>query len=99
MVRIGAYAKQVAPLHLALGKSAMLAVVSAGLLSWDAAAVALKGEPLAQLWPNPGDPVAWAVIAYSAVGPGALAAYFHVKVSHFRFYCQGEAFWHSMVSK
>ncbi len=64
----------------ALGKSAMLAVVSAALLSWEAASVALKGEPLTQLWPNPGDPVAWAVVAYSAVGPGALAAYFHVKV-------------------
>lgn len=90
-VRIAHYASRVPSLDLALGKSALLAVVALCLLGWEAAGAAgalaaahgappTLGELAAQLWPNSGDPLAWALIIYSAVGPGAVAAYLHVKV-------------------
>jgi drug/metabolite transporter (DMT)-like permease len=67
---------RVAPLHLALGKSAFLAAVSAAALGL---AMAAEGEPAAALWPGWRQPEGWAIILWSAAGPGALAALLHVK--------------------
>ena len=78
-VRIPAY-RSVPPVRLALGKSATLAVVSVAVLAAEVGGLLLHGQPLAAaLWPGWRDPAAWAVILWSAVGPGALAAYLHVK--------------------
>lgn len=48
-------------------------------LHGDLASISLAGA-LAQLWPNYGDPLGWGVIAYTAIGPGALSAFLQVKV-------------------
>jgi hypothetical protein len=47
-----------------------------------AASTLLQGQPLSDLWPGYSQPLTWVVLLWSALGPGALAAYFHVKVSH-----------------
>jgi drug/metabolite transporter (DMT)-like permease len=79
-VRIPWYAQRVAPLRLAFGKSLVLAAVAAAALGTQA--LALGGGPptLGELWPACCDQsTAWALIAWSAVGPGALSAFLHVK--------------------
>jgi drug/metabolite transporter (DMT)-like permease len=77
-VRIPVWAvrHRVPPLQLALGKSAFLAAVFAAALGL---AMAAEGEPAAALWPGWRQPKGWAIILWSAAGPGALAALLHVK--------------------
>ena len=82
-VRIPAWAvhRGVPSLHLALGKSAFLAAVSFAALAVQAWHLAASGGAAGDLWPGWRRSVAgWALIAWSALGPGALAAFLHVKV-------------------
>lgn len=81
-VRIPAWAvrRRVAPLQLALGKAAFLAVVASAALGLQAAQLAAEGQPLDGLWPGWQKPLGWACILWAAVGPGALASVLHVKV-------------------
>ena len=83
-VRIPVWAVRhsVASLQLALGKSAFLAAVSAAVLGLEAARVVAAGEPATALWPGWRGWEGWAIISWSALGPGALAAVLHVKVSY-----------------
>ena len=75
------YASRVPPLRLAWGKSTVLAVVAVSALAGNALSIAAGGgAPLAELWPAGGaQPAAWWIILWSALGPGALSAYLHVK--------------------
>jgi drug/metabolite transporter (DMT)-like permease len=81
-VRLPAYAGRVPPLRLALGKSAVLAAGAGALLAARAATLAAGGaDAAAELWPaaSLSAPAAWALLGWSALGPGALGAYLHVK--------------------
>lgn len=80
-VRIPQYTKTVAPIKLALGKSTVLAVVSSLALGWHSLGLIQQGLPVAtDLWPGGWtDPLIWKILIWSAVGPGALSAYFHIK--------------------
>lgn len=84
-VRIPIYAQRVRPLDLAFGKSVALAVTTSTALALGVAATASSGPEgpaaaLSALWPACcAQPVAWGIIVWSAVGPGALSAYLHVK--------------------
>lgn len=84
-VRIPAWAvrRAVPPLHLALGKSAFLATVSLAALGAEAAWLGATGRTLAGLWPGWRQAAGWACIGWSALGPGALSAFLHVKVRPF----------------
>lgn len=78
-VRLSSYARLVTPVKLAAAKSLVLgsaAVLTAGATVWS-----MQGD-VEQLWPgwnSPGAGVPWAVLAWSAVGPGALAAFLHAR--------------------
>ncbi len=73
--------RRVPSLHLALGKSAFLAAVSAAALAAQAWQLAASGCAAEQLWPGWRQSAAgWALITWSALRPGALAAFLHVKV-------------------
>jgi drug/metabolite transporter (DMT)-like permease len=89
-VRIPLYASRVAPLKLAFGKSIALAVTTStalliGLLTSGAGGgsggeAVFSAASLASFWPGCCDQkMAFYLIAWSAVGPGALSAYLHVK--------------------
>ena len=83
-VRIPAWTvrRGVPPLHLAIGKSAVLAAGSAAALAVEAGRLAAHGRATAQLWPCwRRSPAGWALICWSALGPGALSAFLHVQVS------------------
>jgi drug/metabolite transporter (DMT)-like permease len=83
-VRIPTYAARVAPLKLAFGKSIALAVTTSaalliGLVS-SGGGSAFSAASLASFWPGCCDQkLVFYLIAWSAVGPGALSAYLHVK--------------------
>lgn len=68
------------PLQLALGKSAVLAAASCAALGLAAARGASRGQPLAALWPGWRQPQGWGLILWSAMGPGALSTFLHIKV-------------------
>ncbi|KAL6771152.1 hypothetical protein ACKKBF_B34145 [Auxenochlorella protothecoides x Auxenochlorella symbiontica] len=73
-VRIPVYARRVQPLQLALGKSLFLGAVSCAALGLQVQ------QHQAHLWHGWHDGwQGWAAIAWSASGPGALAAYLHVQ--------------------
>ncbi|KAL4441445.1 hypothetical protein ABPG77_001949 [Micractinium sp. CCAP 211/92] len=80
-VRIPVWAVQrrVPPLQLALGKSAVLAAASCAALGLAAARGASRGQPLAALWPGWRQPQGWGLILWSALGPGALSTFLHIK--------------------
>lgn len=87
-VRIPVYAARVAPLRLAFGKSIALAVTTSaalliGLLSSggpESGEALFSTASLASFWPGCCDQkLVFYLIAWSAVGPGALSAYLHVK--------------------
>lgn len=80
-VRLSYFAPRTAPLQLAGVKSAVLcaaALSTFGVAAWGALG---QGESVSSLWPGYASPEAWAVLLWSAAGPGALAAYLHAKVS------------------
>lgn len=79
-VRITGYARSLPPVRIAAGKSAVLAAVALATFLVAAAANLQQGHPVSEMWEGWANPVAWVVLAWSAVGPGALAAYLHVKV-------------------
>ncbi|PSC76827.1 GPI mannosyltransferase 2 isoform A [Micractinium conductrix] len=80
-VRIPYWAVQrrVTPVQLAFGKALALTAVAAGGLALQASSIAAQGQPLEALWPGWASPQAWAVVAWAALGPGALASVLHVK--------------------
>jgi hypothetical protein len=63
-VRIPAWAVRhtVLPLHLALGKSAVLAAVSTAALVMEAARMMAQEAPVSSLWPGWHAPAGWAII-------------------------------------
>ncbi|KAL4444200.1 hypothetical protein ABPG75_011937 [Micractinium tetrahymenae] len=80
-VRIPVWAVQrkVSPLQIALGKAVSLTAVAAAGLALQAAQLAGEGQSLAALWPGWQQPQGWAILAWAAFGPGALAAVLHVR--------------------
>lgn len=80
-VRLGTYARAIPAVELAAAKSTVLGGAALGTFLVAAAMMAAAGEPLSDLWPGwDSSPVAWAVLCYAALGPGALAAFLHAKV-------------------
>ena len=76
-VRIPQYAQKVEPLKLALGKSLVLTTIAV-----IGVATQMSGVPWYDVWPvlphgNARQVIG--LIAWSAVGPGAVSAYLHVK--------------------
>ncbi|KAL4428009.1 hypothetical protein ABPG75_002098 [Micractinium tetrahymenae] len=79
-VRLGTYARAIPAVELAAAKSTVLGGAALGTFLVVAAAMTAAGEPLSDLWPGwDSSPVAWAVLCYAALGPGALAAFLHAK--------------------
>lgn len=74
------YARALPPARIATGKSLVLAAAAVASLLAAAGAALQQGQPLEGLWEGWRNLGSWAVLAWSAVGPGALAAYLHVKV-------------------
>lgn len=96
IVRTPVYAKGTPAADLAAGKS----LVMAGLgLAAAAASAAAQGQPLESLWPGYGDPASWGVLAWLAVGPGALAAFCQVQVRTRRLPAPSAAHAHASASK
>ncbi|KAL4445384.1 hypothetical protein ABPG77_011209 [Micractinium sp. CCAP 211/92] len=80
IVRLGAYARIIPAVELSAAKSTVLAGAAVGTFLVAAATMTAAGEPLSDLWPGwQSSPVAWAVLCYAALGPGALAAFLHAK--------------------
>lgn len=81
-VRIPVWAvrHRVSPLQIALGKAVALTAVAAAGLALEAAQAAGEGQSLAAFWPGWQQPEGWAILAWAALGPGALASVLHVKV-------------------
>jgi drug/metabolite transporter (DMT)-like permease len=83
-VRIPFYAQKMTPLKLACGKSVVLATLAMASLSVQVyslgGASGSAAEVLQELWPNATTQQAvWSLLVWSAVGPGALSAFLHVK--------------------
>ena len=79
-VRLGTYARYIPAVELAAGKSLVLGSAAIGLAVVAAAGLASQGEPLSELWPGyDSSPAAWGILVFSALGPGALAAFLHAK--------------------
>ncbi|KAL4855369.1 hypothetical protein ACK3TF_004102 [Chlorella vulgaris] len=76
-VRIPAWA--VRHTQVALRKSAVLAAVSTAALVMEAARLMAPGATVSSLWPGWHAPAGWAIICWTAVGPGAMAAFLQVK--------------------
>ncbi|KAK9806623.1 hypothetical protein WJX73_001020 [Symbiochloris irregularis] len=79
-VRLGSLASNLAPLRLAASKSCALALFA---IIWLCAyalshGIADSGD-LQQLWPSSGSQVQWILVLYSALGPGAIAAWLQVQ--------------------
>ena len=71
---------RVTPLQLALGKSAFLTAVAAGVAALQAGQLAAAGQPAAALWPGWQSAEGWGIMLWAALGPGALASVLVVKV-------------------
>ena len=54
--------------------------IALGTFGVAAAALAAEGAPLSDLWPGYDNPLSWGIMIWSALGPGALAAFLHAKV-------------------
>lgn len=78
-VRLGFYAQQMPAISLASAKSNALAawaVIWLGYLTFRAAG---KGQPVFESWQTFMQPELWLLILWSALGPGALAAFLQSK--------------------
>eukprot|EP00192_Tetraselmis_astigmatica_P004521 CAMPEP_0117660632 /NCGR_PEP_ID=MMETSP0804-20121206/7070_1 /TAXON_ID=1074897 /ORGANISM="Tetraselmis astigmatica, Strain CCMP880" /LENGTH=436 /DNA_ID=CAMNT_0005467371 /DNA_START=375 /DNA_END=1685 /DNA_ORIENTATION=- len=78
-VRLGVYAHKFPAVQLATAKTVMLCIISlfwisAEVLEGTAADVSL-GQSLVSRWENYTDITCWVCVVFSALGPGALAAY------------------------
>lgn len=81
-VRLPNYAQRVSALHLAFGKSLALATVSSLALVVTSVSTGSQtgASLLSGLWPGCcSDPRVLSILVWSAVGPGAVSAYLHVK--------------------
>jgi drug/metabolite transporter (DMT)-like permease len=78
-VRLGTYARRIPSVELAAAKSVVLGGAALGTFLVAAAGMAAAGEPVTTLWPGYDNPLSWGVLVYSALGPGALAAFLHAK--------------------
>ena len=79
-MRLGRYARQAAPVRLASSKSSALALIALSSLGLVAVNRVLTGEGVASLWGNPFNLVALGAITWTALGPGAGAAFLQSKV-------------------
>ncbi|CAL8460827.1 g358 [Coccomyxa elongata] len=78
-VRLSRLAANVSSLELAASKSLALATISLGWIGISAANQVVSHESLVALWEGYADPAAWLVLLWSALGPGALAAYLQTR--------------------
>ncbi|BDA41739.1 hypothetical protein COCOBI_02-5320 [Coccomyxa sp. Obi] len=78
-VRLSRLAANVSALELAASKSLALAIISLGWIGISAANQVVSHESLVTLWEGYADPAAWLVLLWSALGPGALAAYLQTR--------------------
>ncbi|KAK9908711.1 hypothetical protein WJX75_001852 [Coccomyxa subellipsoidea] len=78
-VRLSRLAANVSSLELATSKSLALAIISLGWVGISAAHHVASHESLVSLWEGYADPGAWLVLLWSALGPGALAAYLQTR--------------------
>ena len=80
-VRLGTYARFIPAVELAAAKSVVLGGAAAGMFAVAAVGMAANGDPLTDLWPGyASSPLSWGILVWSALGPGALAAFLHAKV-------------------
>jgi drug/metabolite transporter (DMT)-like permease len=78
-VRLGTYARAIPAVELAAAKSLVLGGIAVGTFGVAAAALAAEGAPLSDLWPGYDNPLSWGIMIWSALGPGAAAAFLHAK--------------------
>lgn len=79
-VRLGTYARRIPSVELAAAKSVVLGTIAFATFVAVGASMVAAGDPITDLWPNwDSSPVGWAVLCYSALGPGAAAAFLHAK--------------------
>lgn len=79
-VRLGKYARRIPSVELAAAKSVVLGTAAVATFGVAAGALLAAGEPLTDLWPGWTNPVSWSIMVWSALGPGAAAAFLHAKV-------------------
>jgi hypothetical protein len=79
-VRLGTYARRIKSVELAAAKSVVLGLAAFATFLIASGSMLAAGDPISDLWPGYTNPVAWGVMIYSALGPGALAAFLHAKV-------------------
>ena len=80
-VRLGTYARFIPAVELAAAKSVVLGGAAAGMFAVAAVGMTANGDPLTDLWPGyASSPLSWGILVWSALGPGALAAFLHAKV-------------------
>lgn len=87
-VRLGLHARRLPTMQLAAYKSVVLAGISGVWLLGTAAALSFEDGSLLPLWPGYQNAWAWGLLAFSAVGPGALAAVLQTFVSPLLLYCK-----------
>ncbi|KAI3428811.1 hypothetical protein D9Q98_007628 [Chlorella vulgaris] len=78
-VRLGTYARRIKSVELAAAKSVVLGLAAFATFLIASGSMLAAGDPISDLWPGYTNPVAWGVMIYSALGPGALAAFLHAK--------------------
>lgn len=80
-VRLGFYAQQLPAILLASAKSYALTGFALLYLGSLALQKYVTGEQASQLWEGPGQPTAWLLVLWAALGPGALAAFLQSQVN------------------
>lgn len=80
-VRLGFYARQLPAISVAAAKSYALTAWASVWLLWLAYQRAQSGQGVASLWEGVGQPFAWLLVVWSALGPGALAAFLQTQVT------------------
>ena len=70
-VRLGTYARHIPSVELAAAKSVVLGTAAVATFGLAAASMLAAGDPLTDLWPGFDNPLAWGILVYSALGPGA----------------------------
>ncbi|EFN58928.1 hypothetical protein CHLNCDRAFT_50471 [Chlorella variabilis] len=82
VVRITGYAQSLSPSEIATSKSFVLGGLALASLVAATGSAAAQGLPAQSLWGGVGsDPLMWAALLWSGLGPGALASYLHARAS------------------
>lgn len=85
VVRLAGYAGSLPPARIATSKSFVLGGLGLGSLAVVSASTLAQGQPLSAMWGGVAtDPVCWAALLWSGLGPGALASYLHAQASRCR---------------